>query len=472
MTSVGRNEPCPCGSGKKYKKCCLEKDRAAQYAMPAAAAASEADGEASDDAYEVEAAEPQAAAGKASESEDMEEPPRDHEPNTERRHFPEPPEDLPDLPPGQDRLVTEWWAATKPFFKKRDADAMLAHLTRFMDQHPDLVAHLELEHEYLFEMGAELGRRREWSRYAELLLRLRGQHPEAYARGFGYFDYDLILEQLVCGRTADVGLFFNFFNQYPESDIDNASRVIDLLAWAGAQDALLDFVKPLRVAPDDLGFSFDTDWLAFARYVPFLDARTDPDSAAQSIVATVEALGVENVPCLDVEAVKRELLLCRKPPAKWDFGACRKHTDVETFYHDVAWNFRGFLHDSQGLPWSKAHFLARRLKRYWLRRAEDGRPKDPFPFDPQLLEEYICRTCRDFFHINGVCAVSLIEATWHFADYLLTCESLGKQEHQRAHDLCRDLFQRCLPSLDSTDPVPRLMPEFPHLRTAASEPKR
>ena len=23
--SVGRNEPCPCGSGKKYKKCCINK---------------------------------------------------------------------------------------------------------------------------------------------------------------------------------------------------------------------------------------------------------------------------------------------------------------------------------------------------------------------------------------------------------------------------------------------------------------
>jgi uncharacterized protein YecA (UPF0149 family) len=22
---VGRNEPCPCGSGKKFKKCCLER---------------------------------------------------------------------------------------------------------------------------------------------------------------------------------------------------------------------------------------------------------------------------------------------------------------------------------------------------------------------------------------------------------------------------------------------------------------
>jgi len=23
---VGRNEPCPCGSGKKFKKCCLERE--------------------------------------------------------------------------------------------------------------------------------------------------------------------------------------------------------------------------------------------------------------------------------------------------------------------------------------------------------------------------------------------------------------------------------------------------------------
>ena len=26
MARVGRNDPCPCGSGRKYKKCCLEAD--------------------------------------------------------------------------------------------------------------------------------------------------------------------------------------------------------------------------------------------------------------------------------------------------------------------------------------------------------------------------------------------------------------------------------------------------------------
>lgn len=34
--SIGRNDPCPCGSGKKYKKCCLESDRLASRAAHAA----------------------------------------------------------------------------------------------------------------------------------------------------------------------------------------------------------------------------------------------------------------------------------------------------------------------------------------------------------------------------------------------------------------------------------------------------
>jgi tetratricopeptide (TPR) repeat protein len=32
MAKLGRNEPCPCGSGKKYKHCCLSKDHASRAA--------------------------------------------------------------------------------------------------------------------------------------------------------------------------------------------------------------------------------------------------------------------------------------------------------------------------------------------------------------------------------------------------------------------------------------------------------
>jgi len=36
MSKPGRNDPCPCGSGKKYKKCCLPRDEAAQPRVAAA----------------------------------------------------------------------------------------------------------------------------------------------------------------------------------------------------------------------------------------------------------------------------------------------------------------------------------------------------------------------------------------------------------------------------------------------------
>lgn len=42
MSKPGRNDPCPCGSGQKYKRCCLQKDQAADSATLAEAAAARA----------------------------------------------------------------------------------------------------------------------------------------------------------------------------------------------------------------------------------------------------------------------------------------------------------------------------------------------------------------------------------------------------------------------------------------------
>jgi len=36
MPKTGRNDPCPCGSGRKYKRCCLAQDQAAEIATLAA----------------------------------------------------------------------------------------------------------------------------------------------------------------------------------------------------------------------------------------------------------------------------------------------------------------------------------------------------------------------------------------------------------------------------------------------------
>jgi tetratricopeptide (TPR) repeat protein len=41
MAKIGRNDRCPCGSGKKYKQCCLAKDDVAERRPVAAASAAE-----------------------------------------------------------------------------------------------------------------------------------------------------------------------------------------------------------------------------------------------------------------------------------------------------------------------------------------------------------------------------------------------------------------------------------------------
>jgi tetratricopeptide (TPR) repeat protein len=46
MAKPGRNDPCPCGSGKKYKKCCLTNEQAAEREQLAKAEAKRAGGEA------------------------------------------------------------------------------------------------------------------------------------------------------------------------------------------------------------------------------------------------------------------------------------------------------------------------------------------------------------------------------------------------------------------------------------------
>ena len=43
MAKPGRNDPCPCGSGNKYKKCCLAKDEAVEREQLAKADAKRAE---------------------------------------------------------------------------------------------------------------------------------------------------------------------------------------------------------------------------------------------------------------------------------------------------------------------------------------------------------------------------------------------------------------------------------------------
>lgn len=58
MKKIGRNEPCPCGSGLKYKKCCLDKDKANKVVRVTNGAEEQAQAAVSEVAAAVQASEP------------------------------------------------------------------------------------------------------------------------------------------------------------------------------------------------------------------------------------------------------------------------------------------------------------------------------------------------------------------------------------------------------------------------------
>ena len=129
----------------------------------------------------------------------------------------------------------------------------------------------------------------------------------------------------------------------------------------------------------------------------------------------------------------------------------------------MRWNYCAFLHDIKGFPWARADFLAERLENYWSDRPTGKKPKDTFRLSEGRLDEHIAKTCRVFFWVKGVRAVSLIEAVWHFVDYLVIHSRIEGEKANSIRAMCRRLFDMTLRVVDSTDPVPRLMPEFPEM---------
>ena len=173
MGKIGRNAPCPCGSGKKYKKCCLLKE---QEKLVASRRKDE-----TEDLFEDLPAEPaelwdETEAMEASAQSGLE---LEDEPSV----FQTISDEVPEIGEEENALVDAWWAAYKGM---KHPDKIIRHLDGFFQAHPNLVPNLELHHEVLFELGGRLVEAGRASDYIELLQRVRKDFPDAYLKSFSY----------------------------------------------------------------------------------------------------------------------------------------------------------------------------------------------------------------------------------------------------------------------------------------------
>ncbi|MBT9149131.1 MAG: hypothetical protein DDT27_00553 [Dehalococcoidia bacterium] len=182
----GRNDPCRCGSGRKYKKCCLSKAQ-------------------------------------------------------EARHISQPEkEPLPSLPldPYIEAINARWSE-----FKAKDYEAQIALFTNMLDEAELMDGEMAFDMlTIIYERSVE---RDERDRFDALVERLRERLPDVYDERSHYFLTWHIRNALATGQLEAVPALVHEMAMIAETEIDAFNNVIDMLAYHGQLSVL---VQAMRLA--------------------------------------------------------------------------------------------------------------------------------------------------------------------------------------------------------------------------------
>jgi hypothetical protein len=346
----GRNDPCPCGSGKKYKKCCLEKE-AARAARTAPS------------------------------------PP----PVFEKRPAPQPrtPKARPPEPPPDPRRAAfdRFWED----FESRDYEGRMATFRGVLDD--DELMDSELAIEMLLEIQGEALKRGEWERLGGLIEALRERRPEAYeAKAVSYLSW-IISGALAAGQFEAVRPLALELGQRAGDNIDIFNGTFDQLAYHGHLDTLVEMLRlgwpGVKASSDIIPWGI-TEFAAHgARYETFhyLEHTADPhgddpgllertrffveDPNTEYVALVVETLAGRNVRTWSVDDFKMQ---ARRKRRDWEEDEEDEDEDEEQpdpgvrNLAQLTLEFLRYLRHEEGVPYPKGELARKELIDYFVRR--------------------------------------------------------------------------------------------------------
>ena len=384
---VGRNDPCPCGSGKKHKMCCLGK------APPPEPEPSEPDPEPDDGALADDEAEEAPAEGDNASD-------RDREEDERWRHF---------------------WDE----YGDARLDEKLRMARGVIDEKPSFEG--ELAFELLSELIDPLVKAGQTAEAEALLDHVEQQHPDAVEQELGYFMSWRVEIALAAG--GDVRTPLLRFAADPCRDIDRFFRLTDMLRYHGRSDELLDalrLARPLIHESDELMPHAQLEVDQLAVYLAVDQALVDNPNLAVDDAALREAL--EPVLGMDIDWLAR-IIEHRSGRATraWtreDFPAGRPNEATASSLALLAHELVVFLCSEHGWPRGRAELARSAITEHLVQRAEDqtpppsakrtrkkgkrGRAKSPGPQllmpTPESADEFAARAIDMFslrYHYAG-----------------------------------------------------------------------
>ncbi len=488
---IGRNDPCPCGSGKKYKKCCMEKDQQRQHEKFQQQEASRKLAEQNwnpfarkPDLEDVELFENDPAAIPADDfwgeyEEDWDEDlgdERDWEAEEELENQPpvwekrwEAPEikTIPnpraDISEEDHPRIESWWDG---FEALTEPDEARRYFETLFTEEPDLARKVDWP-DAMFELGDRYRKQGRHTEYIDFLMRIRRDWPQLYLSDFGYFDRDIITYLLISDRQDEIPEFLSLFREYPSHDPDNLFAIIRYLTLTNCQDILIAFVRDIChevcYTPDILNGAKILKPVVMSYWAPYLRPDVSEAELAELAEQMQAIKGPLNQSYFKPEFLKEQIDYIVGEFTAWDIADCDTIKEVYTRYYHICQNFMGFLHREKGKGWLQADFLRDLIYEYFERVIPEGkRPREAFGmFTDNKIDRTITQLGKDMLFIYPSRLFGALNAVYYFGEYLGATESVSGERAQEIQDCCTKLFTTVYPNMLKGYPSVKAFEHFP-----------
>ncbi|GEM_PF-1033316 len=481
MNTPGRNEPCHCGSGKKYKKCCLEKDTAKIILAPHKNQVIEQWEPEEDERTYMLTEEDELDYDEEEDDDIIEDGEEDDDENegddlyaTETAKNDDIKKsivnkDYPVISAADEQLVEDWWDIVEDI---KGPEPTRKHIEQFMQTHPHLVENLGLENDVLFELGDDFKEAGKPDEYIQFLLKIRNEFPGTYGRSAGFYDRDIIAWLIANNRQDEIENFLGYFKEFP---IDFPEQLFELVQLLEATDNTAPLLSLVTATFNQVTSS--NEILSGNEILSPLVSQTmskylQKGIADFSVGDFMDELSqVVSPVTLDKTADtfdhwQQVFENTLRPFTNWPAEIPKKKSQIEKRYQAIADNFSRYLHEKTATSWISARFYASLILRYlneYLDSA-NGKIKRQFDFAEPTIDKIAGSVSKKLFWIDSTKMFSTLQSIYHFAGYMKECGNITEAEKITIQQNCTKLYLTTYPVVIKTSSDAACFKTFPYIK--------
>lgn len=453
MSKIGRNEPCPCGSGKKYKKCCYGKKQIQKFAENDEIAFYFEDDIEEDnlirdwdeendfsDSYEDDYDPDDESDYEEDNSSESEQDDDKDEPFVIKTIS----DDCPEISDEEEKLIDDWYES---YCRMKTGAQCKKHLEDFMQNHPKLVVNLEVHEEAIYELVDKLIREGHLEECIDFIIQFRKEFPDSYIKCYDFLDLKIISYKIAIGQIEQISEYLNYFKEYPDHDADSYFELLTLLRSTGCTESLFDLLnetyRSICHSRKVLNGHRVLGQLDLQYKIPILEAGVYDEKDVNSLVEKIKSIPVElNDWCYVPDEHKKLLDDYLQAPENWSEKSFKNCTELFPIYSQIRRNFTTYLKREQGFDWVTADYYAETVEDYLFDVIPDGmKPKTVFVFTKKLIDKTLSRRCFNVLIRNLTRFCSSLRAMYWFAEYLEATQSIETNQKVDIQQWCSEIHE-------------------------------